>query len=63
MPIGVRIAFCEIRGEGSDPQFRSAVLISYLELPGVVGLLQRAMDSASLEVVSPDSQREEEAGG
>ena len=52
MPSGMRIAFCENRGDDTTNQFRSAVVLSYSDVQGFIELLQRLMKRVDFKFVS-----------
>ncbi len=64
MPSGLRITFCENRGDTATNQFRSAVVLSYLDVPSFIDLLQRLMERIDFkfEVKPPPETKEEEGG-
>lgn len=64
LPSGLRLTFCENRGDATTNQFRSAVLLPYSDVPEVIKLLKRLMERIEFEFrVKPPPETDEEEGG
>ena len=64
LPAGLRITFCENRGDEKTNRFRSAVVISYVDVPSFIELLQRFMERVEFKFeVKPQPETKEEEGG